>query len=98
MDYKQINKLLDNLQNPKNNKALKFIEKIEGHQGVDTRNGDGYQGEYNEYSEIFQVISDPETFIRFTYQTDSYGDNESISDIKFVKGTKKIIEVFEPIK
>jgi len=32
-----------------------------------------------------------------TWHTDSYGSNESIQTIEFVKGKEKVITVFEPI-
>ncbi len=95
MDYKRINSWLDDLT--AKNKQLKFIEKINGHQGI-PENYEGNQGEYNEYSNIFQVIDEPEIFIKVTYQTDSYGSNDSLTSIQFVQGVKKTIEVFEPIK
>jgi hypothetical protein len=96
MDYKKINSWLNNLTTA--NKKLKFVEKQIDHQGIPDNAYDGSQGNYNEYSNIFQVVSEPEIFIKVTYQTDSYGSNDSLTSVQFVQGVKKTIEVFEPIK
>lgn len=95
MDYKKINSWLDDIS--KGNKKLKFIERKSGHVGI-LEDSEGSQGEYNEYFDIYQVVEDPEVFIKASYMTDSYGEGNNLHSITFVKGVKKTIEVFEPIK
>lgn len=69
-----------------------------GHQGISDSNYGGAQGEYNETFRFYKHPSFPEgTFMRETYQTDSYGSNSSLVAINFVQGKAKQITVYEPI-
>jgi len=73
------------------------ISSKDGHRGVPD-GGEGYQGEYNERFEFYRHPDMPENvFLQITYQSDSYGDNESIYEMKLVKGREKTITVYEPI-
>lgn len=69
----------------------------DGHQGI--IDSDGRQGEYNERFEYLQHPDMPKNiFLQITYRSDSYGDNESIYEYKFVEGKAKTITIYEPIK
>lgn len=87
-------KLLNELMSNKNRQKFRVKEE-KGHQGI--RDG-GYQGEYNERFEYFKHPDIPENiFLKITYQTDSYGSNEGITEMTLVEGKAKTITVFEPI-
>ena len=76
-----------------------FLNEERGHIGIGDDADDGSQGDYNETFKFYKHPEMPEnTFLRVTYQTDSYGDNENITEMKFVEGKAKTITVFEPIK
>jgi len=69
----------------------------QGHIGV-PEDQDGNQGEYNETFKFYKHPRLPEgVFMQETWQTDSYGYNEFIESIQFVKGREKKVTVFEPI-
>ncbi len=75
-----------------------LISESKGHTGVPD-GGDGSQGDYNE---TFKYYRHPEmpvnVFLQITYVTDSYGDGESISEMKLVEGKEKQVTIYEPIK
>lgn len=80
------------------NKGKYLFDIQKGHTGV-LVNYEGNQGEYNEIFKFYKHESFPENvFLRETYNTDSYGENESIVEIQFVEGKERTIKVFEPIK
>jgi len=96
VSIKTINELLEDIHKSSYVKKY-FINKQDGHKGV-LDGSDGSQGEYNEYFEFYQHPSlNENVFLRVTFNTDSYGDNESISSIQFVEGKAKTITVYEPI-
>ena len=94
MDYKQFNETFGNLVNFRYQNRSKMIERITIHE-MDNSYGEGSQGESNIYHEIYSW--DSEMFIRLTINTDSYGSNEFINGIAFVKPIQKTISSFEPI-
>ena len=98
MDYKLLNEILKDLHvyNLKNNKELTLISEGKTHDGG-VNDGEGNQGEYDEYQKVFRVNKLEDIYIKFTIRTDSYGDNEYIYSIQFVKPTVKTIQLFEPI-
>lgn len=101
MELTKINELLSNIGNPRSNKALRFETREEGHQGVSSNSYGGYhgvQGEYDSYSLIFKVVDETHVYLKFTYQTDSYGSNDFISSIQFVQPTECKVTDFEPVK
>lgn len=83
-----------------NNKSKYRHSEQTGHIGISRANDwEGSQGEYNERFVFYRHPELPEGyFLRETYQTDSYANNESIVQIEFVKGREKQVTVFEPIK
>jgi hypothetical protein len=91
MDYSKVNKMLDNLlalrnQKPYQKDVLKEI-----------KNPDGEQGEEGLTYEFYEVKGEENLFIRLTITTDSYGDNESIQGVQFVRPKEKTVTVFETI-
>jgi len=89
--------LLKDLQDLLKNKSNYKVSEAKGHQGV-PEDYDGMQGEYNEKMIYYKHKGLPEgVFMRETYHTNSYGYNEAIVSIEFVKGKEKQITVFEPI-
>lgn len=100
MDYKQINEILSNISNPNSNNSLIFVEKQNKHMGVSDNSyySDGVQGESDQYVKIFKLKSDNEIYVAFEYETDSYGDNERVTSIQFVKPANKTVINYEPIK
>lgn len=75
-----------------------FLSDKKGHWGI----GDGSDGNQGDYNETFRYYWHPEMpeniFLQVTERTDSYGDNESIVEMKFVQGKSKQVTVYEPIK
>ena len=89
---------LKDLQDLLKNKRQYLQSTTKGHIGIPEGYDDGSQGEYNESFKFYKHPGLPEgVFMRETYQTDSYGSNESLTNIEFVKGREKTIKVFEPI-
>jgi hypothetical protein len=79
------------------NKKAYITNTNRGHTGVPD-DGEGNQGEYNETFIFYKHKDFPEgVFLRETINTDSYGDNESIVEVKFVEGKEKTITIFEPV-
>lgn len=88
---------LSDLQDLFKNKNKYFLNEKSGYKGV-ADNSDGTQGEYNEYFKFYKHPGLPKNvFMRETYHTDSYGDNDSLVNIDFVEGKVKQITVFESI-
>lgn len=56
----------------------------------------GSRGEYNTITRVFDLNSD-NLFLKIELQTDSYGNNELISSIQFVKPIVKQVTDFEII-
>ena len=75
-----------------------FLNQQYGYKGIPDNAYDGEQGEYNEYFKFYRHPEMPENvFLKETYNTDSYGDNEHVVSLSFVEGKAKTITVFEPI-
>lgn len=88
---------LSDLQDLFNNKHKYFLSEEKGHIGVP----DESEGEQDEYNETFKFYKHPglpeDTFMRETYNSDSYGYDDFLVKIDFVKGKAKTITVYEPI-
>lgn len=81
--------LLTDLQDLFNNKDKYFVQEAKGHMGVPD-DGGGNQGEYNETFKYYKHPGLPTgVFMVETYQSNSYGNNDSLSAISFVKGKEK---------
>lgn len=75
-----------------------FLNEKQGHLGVPD-DCDSSQGEYNENHKYYQHPEMPENvFLQITERTDSYGDNWTVYEMKFVQGVAKQVTVYEPIK
>jgi hypothetical protein len=92
MDYKKLNKLLEDLQQFRHTNSSKLVERITISE-VDKEYGS--QGETSVYHEVYPL--DGEMFIRLTINTDSYGYNEFINGIQFVKPIQKTVTMFETL-
>lgn len=100
MELKKINQLLSNIDYiDSRNEDLIFIERQDVHLGVTGNSyaSEGVRGEEDSYYKIFKINSEENLFLRIEYFTDSYGDNESIRGVSFVKPTESKITVYESI-
>lgn len=89
---------LTDLQDLFNNKHRYIHSEQKGHQGIGSRDYEGCQGEYNETFKFYKHSGLPNNmFLRETYHTNSYGNEDSLVKIEFVKGVEKQITIFEPI-
>lgn len=93
MELKQINKLLSNLTNP-DRTLCAFIEKRTVKEIEDE---DGEQGEEGNFFMYYKILSEENLYMEVEYYTDSYGDNESVRKVQFVKSSPKTVIVFENI-
>lgn len=82
MDYKLLNKLLANLHHP-DTTVLRFVERRSVHEGIE--DGQSEQDEYNSYIRVYEIIGEADLFLMIEWRTDSYGDNDFIYSIQFVK-------------
>lgn len=92
MDYKAVNEVLGELRvlRQKNN----LVERIV----VNEINGDeGSQGEENEIYEVYKTQIEG-VFVKLKIASDSYGDNEFVDGIQFVRPTEKVVTSYEPVK
>lgn len=89
MELTKVNKLLINL-NLNTNKDLEFVERQE----LEKPEG---QGSYGEYYLVYKIISEKDMYIKITYVTDSYGENDIVSSIQFVKPKKVTITEFQTL-
>ena len=89
MNYKQLNEVFKSLRNIKLKKVSTnqsdnfYSEKNQGDEGV----------RIDVYELGFDVL-----YLKVTTISDSYGDNESIDSIQFVKPIVKQVTDFEPVK
>lgn len=97
INIKDFNEVMSSLKS-NNTKKKYFVSESKGHIGIPDNCYDGEQGEYNERFEFFRHPDFPENiFMKITYITDSYGDNETKENIEFVEGKVKTVTVYEPI-
>jgi len=96
ISVEKLNKIFKEIQFFPNNKELKYLERQEGHKGVPEA-VEGYQGEYNEYSEIYKINEFDDLFLKVTYNTDSYGENDFVVSIQFAKPKQVNKTIYEPI-
>jgi len=90
--------LLKDLQDLLKNKSKYKMQEKTGHIGIPDDYSEGNQGEYNETIIYYKHPGFTEgVFMQETYHTDSYGNNEHLVDIQFVKGKEKKVTIYEPI-
>lgn len=89
---------IDILNELLNNKSKYIISTQKGYQGINISSlGDGVPGEYNKTLKFYQHPDFPQdVLLRETYHTDSYGDNDNLIKIEFVRAKSKIVTVYEP--
>jgi hypothetical protein len=92
MDYNQLNKLFEDLHVFRHTNRTKLVERITLKE-IDKDYGS--QGDTSVYHEVYPF--DGEMFIRLTINTDSYGYNEFINGIQFVKPIQKTVTMFETL-
>ena len=91
LELSEVNKILSNFHNLRRGKA----ENIETVRKV---NGDySSQGETGLSYEVYKTPIDG-VYIKLEIITDSYGDDEIINGIEFVKPIQKTVTIFETIK
>ena len=88
MDYKKLNEVFKNLRNIK-------LEKVSTNQS-DNFYQEKHQGEEGERIDIYELGFD-DLFLKVVTVSDSYGNNELIDSIQFVKPILKQVKDFEPI-
>ncbi len=89
MNYKKLNEVFKNLRNIK----LKKVSTTQSDNFYEEKN----QGEEGERIDVYELGFD-DLFIKITTVSDSYGNNESIDSIQFVKPIVKQVTDFEPVK
>lgn len=95
LDLTIINQVLSNLDNPAAAGLNKLKDEVT-HEGVPPYSAQ--QGEYNEKVTVYIHKQLPQgLFVKITRRTDSYGENETITNIAFVMGKAKTITIYEPI-
>lgn len=97
-NLREINELLGNLRNLRHNPKLKFIEKVDVNTSIsDDSYGDGRMGEEDTYYEIYEIVGENDLFLKVNWYTDSYGGNEAIEGIEFVKPKETRVTDYEKI-
>lgn len=90
LTIKQVNDILSNLD--KYNLRAKYSLVLE--QEPEDYYEEKYQGEESKKTEIYKLGID-DLHLKLERQTDSYGDNESLVSIKFVRPIVKQVTDFE---
>jgi hypothetical protein len=91
MNLKQINEILENIENPTATPGVELVQDFSPN-GVESLS----QGDYNEKLKIYSTPIDG-IFLSVITRTDSYGDNDYIHSVKFVTKAEKTIIEFEPL-
>jgi len=94
MDYKQFNEKFKDLETFRRTNRSALVEKITEYE-IDNSYGEGEQGAVGIFHEIYPW--DGEVFLKLTFNTDSYGDNEFVNGIQFVKPVQKMVSSFESV-
>lgn len=81
MDYKELNSKLRNLAAFRNTAIPVFQTERE------------YEGA--SFEEVYDIGLEDGMFLKLYISSDSYGDNESINGVEFVKGKEKTVIVYE---
>jgi len=88
-----LNKLL-NILFPHDTMLLKYIKTIDGNKPIHP-DMDGLHGETNQTWKVYQIVSQPELFIKIEYNTNSYGYDEFPVGVQIVKAKEKKVTVYE---
>jgi len=96
MELNRINEILSNTANLTSSKHLVFIEKVEV-AAIKEHYGEPEQGGSAEYYKVFKVVNEDSLYLKVSYGTYSYGENDYISSIQFCKPAQKQITSYEPV-
>lgn len=91
MDYKKINEKLANLERLRN--SSKPVHKKVNYE-INSEY-DGEQGASNDIDEVYDIGLDGGLFIKLKIGSDSYGHEEFVTGIEFVKAVEKTIKVYK---
>ena len=86
MDYKKLNEVLKNLD------TLRYSKEALHKEVIKEVNG-GYE-ELGEFYEVYDVGLQNGVFMKVQYLTDSYGDNERVGGVEFVKAKEKTVTAY----
>jgi len=90
MDYKKINDSLKDLD------GLRYSKKPIHRKVVNEITDDyGSQGDSNEIYEVYDIGLPDGLFIKLRLGSDSYGDDQRVTGLEFVKGKEKTVTVYE---
>lgn len=92
MDYKEVNEVLGELRVLRQNNNL-----VERTVVNEITSDGGSQGESNEIYEVYKTKIEG-VFVKLKISYDSYGYNEFVDGIQFVRPTEKTITTYEPLK
>jgi hypothetical protein len=95
----KLNRILTNLHYPSED-VLEYVQKDEIHMGVSgsSYGDDGVQGESDNYAKIYKIVGEDDLYLKVEFETDSYGSNDGVVGVQFVRPIKKTIIGFEPVK
>lgn len=91
MEIKQLNEILSDLQDLRYSKKYKKVHS----QVVKELGGEGCEGESGLAYEVYNVGLPDGVMVKLKINTDSYGDNEFINGVEFVKAVAKQVTVYE---
>ena len=81
MNLKTINEMLEYLNNPLCNKSLKVVKD----ETPSDFYSEGNQGSERSKTITYSIEEEQEILLQITSSIDSYGDNEQVNKIKFVR-------------
>lgn len=91
MDYKKINEKLGNLEELRN--SLKPVHRKVNYE-INSEY-DGEQGASNDIDEVYDIGLSEGLFIKLNIGSNSYGYDEFVKGIEFVKAVEKTIKVYK---
>ncbi len=99
MELEKINSILSKLNT--SNPDLEYIKTEEIHMGVSGSSygdsAEGVQGESDQTVDIYKIKSEEDLYLMVYKETDSYGDNPSLTSVQFAKVTKQNKTVYKPV-
>lgn len=92
MNVEKLNEVLSDLEGFRNSNVAVHTDVANE---IDNSYGEGIQGEEGLSFEVFETDGLDGYFVKLEIRTDSYGDNERISGVQFVKPKEKTVVVYE---
>lgn len=96
MELKEINKILSDIESLIDGNRKLPYEKVVDTRDGDCANSDGIHGKYDTITKVYD-LGQENLFLKIVAKTDSYGYNEHLTSIQFVKPVIKQITDFEQI-